>query len=383
MAYVQHCLKIMRLVGVVLITLTGIFSAQAQSSPLCDEPTFRQKVMTAAFHQVGDKTILLLSGGFDPGAAARVKGKIRQKRYYSEVWMCSPGGRVDQGMEIGRTLSAERATVRVPNGFRCVSSCTISFLGGFVRIIEPDAQYIVHASSAYLSLDINGRLILDCKHSSTRQLCETFLKDIGQEETAHCSSMAALQDPKSTCFLFDPNRRFKSKTDIAFSMRYITRLPAYESILKLIVEDVTRGQVRRTSELLQYYQEMLLSGRKNYIKRASYDAITRNFRPVALYDSQNYGRDARLLSDDIFTMKASKTIFDRASIWQQILTDAELNVKRQIVDHIKASSVNLGPAGGDAVRILDAMLICQIQTLCRLKQDEAKALGIHNVHDAQ
>ena len=383
MAYVQHCLKIMRLVGVILITLTGIFSAQAQSLSLCDDAAFGQESMTAAFHQVGGKTILLLSGGFDSGAAARVKGKIRQKRSYSEVWMCSPGGRVSQGMEIGRALSAERATVRVPNGFRCVSSCTISFLGGFVRIIEPDAQYIVHASSVYRSLNKDGFLILDCERPSTRQLCETFLKDIGQEETAHCSSMAALENPKSTCLLFDPNRRFKSKTDIAFSMRYITRLPTYESVLKLIVEDVTLGQVSSTSELLQYYQEMLLSGRKNYIKHASYNAITRKFRPVGLYDRQNYGRDARLLSDDIFTMEASKTTYDRASIWQQILTDAELNVKRQVVDHIKASNINLGPAGGDAVRILDAMLICQIQTLCRLKQDEAKALGIHNVHDAQ
>ena len=195
--------------------------------------------------------------------------------------------------------------------------------------------------------------------------------------------MAELKDPKSTCLFLDPNRRSVRKTNIAFSMRYITRLPAYESILKLIVEDVTRRQVGSTSELLQYYQEMLLSGRKNYIKRASYDALTRNFKPVALYDRQNYSRDARLLSDDIFAMKASKTTYDRASLWQQILTDAELNVKRQIADHIKASDINLGPAGGDANRILDDMLICQIQTLCRLKQDEAKALGIHNVHDAQ
>ena len=95
--------------------------AQAQGQGLCDDDAYYADDMSGVIIDRHGKSILYLFGGFGENAANNVRNQIRRTRDYDEVWMCSSGGFVNQGMAIGRQLNAVKATVRVPRGFRCVS----------------------------------------------------------------------------------------------------------------------------------------------------------------------------------------------------------------------------------------------------------------------
>jgi hypothetical protein len=77
--------------------------------------------------------------------AARLQQVISRK--YEEVWLVSLGGNLDEGVKVGEVLRAAQATVRVPAGYRCVSACTVAFLGGAFRTVDDGASYEVHAAS--------------------------------------------------------------------------------------------------------------------------------------------------------------------------------------------------------------------------------------------
>jgi hypothetical protein len=88
--------------------------------------------------------ILVVAGGIDTGDADRLRSYLRQAGPIDEVWLDSPGGIASEGPEIGKVLRAARLAVRVPAGFECISSCTLAFLGGIVRRVDPGGAYGVH-----------------------------------------------------------------------------------------------------------------------------------------------------------------------------------------------------------------------------------------------
>jgi len=92
---------------------------------------------------------------FFKGDADRLTRELTGKSY-DEIWLASSGGNLDEGIGIGEVLRRFQATVRVPPGYRCVSSCTVAFLGGVFRYLDEDASYEVHAASRFLSEDVDG-----------------------------------------------------------------------------------------------------------------------------------------------------------------------------------------------------------------------------------
>ena len=95
----------------------------------------------------------------DPAVLSRL---LRNNRI-DEVWLFSGGGDLDAGIEVGRILRRERMQVRVPNHLtirtarecgeievRCVSSCTVAFMGGAFRYLDEGATYEVHSASIVL-----------------------------------------------------------------------------------------------------------------------------------------------------------------------------------------------------------------------------------------
>lgn len=113
------------------------------------------------------RTVLWLSGGVNGKWVPDGRGDYRrvasssavvipeiQRGRYDEVWLNSNGGIVDEGLAIGRALRKAHAVVRVirhPEVF-CISACTIIAMGGYNRIIDDGADFIVHAASVYLNL---------------------------------------------------------------------------------------------------------------------------------------------------------------------------------------------------------------------------------------
>lgn len=86
---------------------------------------------------------------FSQGDAVFLR-KILKSNNYAEIWLNSGGGNLLEGVEIGRILREKKQFVRVANGMYCVSACTVAFLGGMLRTIDPGARYEVHAYSGVL-----------------------------------------------------------------------------------------------------------------------------------------------------------------------------------------------------------------------------------------
>jgi hypothetical protein len=93
---------------------------------------------------------------FSAGDSAKLARELMARRY-DEVWLASGGGNLDEGVGVGEVLRRFQATVRVPPGQSCVSSCTVAFLGGVFRYIDDGATYEVHAASRFLEADPDGR----------------------------------------------------------------------------------------------------------------------------------------------------------------------------------------------------------------------------------
>ena len=105
-----------------------------------------------------------------------VLGQILSRSRFEEVWLFSGGGNLDEGIKVGRLLRRHSATVRVPNVARvrsiiawpkptmqvfCVSSCTVAFMGGLFRYVDPDATYQVHSASSVTQLSKELSTFLD------------------------------------------------------------------------------------------------------------------------------------------------------------------------------------------------------------------------------
>ncbi|MCB1896176.1 MAG: hypothetical protein H6945_14305 [Zoogloeaceae bacterium] len=104
-----------------------------------------------------------------PGDAAMLERYLQSGRF-SEIWLDSGGGNLMEGMRIGRVLRRYKTFVRVPRGARCVSSCTVAFLGGVIRTVDAGATYEVHSYSAVLHglKDHDRRLLIGDTENALR-----------------------------------------------------------------------------------------------------------------------------------------------------------------------------------------------------------------------
>ncbi len=360
--------------------------------------------MAANYFAYKGKRLLVLAGSIEEDSGKVVSSFVRNRKAYDEVWMCSPGGAVVGGKDIGKALNRARATVRTPIGFSCVSACTIAFMGGYVRIIDRGADFTIHASSRFSGFgfdEIKEGEIAQIRispflydfYGSKRQtnckgldrLCLAIRSEIQSMGLSkyECSDLKALFDHydsyeqlfKSYCAYFDDKKNF------AYNRTALVLGSTNPTLVSMISLFVLKSNVMSELRLLQYYQQMLLDGRKDQIRQPVYNQINLNFNPTNIYDNSPSHVYARDLAIDMQTFKTASTWSKNFAVWQVILTDGELSLKDQIVDYIRTNNIDLGAAGKDALKIYDAMRTCQIQSLCRLERHTAEALGYHNLYD--
>jgi hypothetical protein len=77
---------------------------------------------------------------------------LLQRKSYSRIFLFSGGGDLDEGVKLGKILRRYSQYVVVPKGASCVSACTVAFLGGVLREVQPGGSYEVHAYSSVLHL---------------------------------------------------------------------------------------------------------------------------------------------------------------------------------------------------------------------------------------
>lgn len=90
--------------------------------------------------------ILIAAGVIGPNEGARLAQALDAHRP-EEVWLHSPGGNARAGPAMGRELRRRHLLVRVPQNAVCFSSCSLAFLGGEVRLVDPGGFYGVHVFS--------------------------------------------------------------------------------------------------------------------------------------------------------------------------------------------------------------------------------------------
>jgi hypothetical protein len=147
-----------------------------------------------------------------PGDAAVLNAMVldaRQRgRPYDEVWLYSGGGHLDAGIELGRVLRRHGMTVRVPRGARCVSSCTVAFMGGLFRFVDEGATYEVHAGS-WVSQALGSRNEALIARGDFAQIAEFYRVDA--RKTA-CQLLTHFQNT----LIIPLNERPRAEDDAAF-----------------------------------------------------------------------------------------------------------------------------------------------------------------------
>jgi hypothetical protein len=109
---------------------------------------FEPYVHVVALKLKNGRTQLVMWGEIKSGDATRFRDAMDQvPRPISELLILgSPGGVLEEGLQIGRVVHQNKIAVRVPanTGGKCISACNFVFLGGLIRTIDVGGQYIVH-----------------------------------------------------------------------------------------------------------------------------------------------------------------------------------------------------------------------------------------------
>lgn len=93
---------------------------------------------------VGKRRVLFAWGHIDSGDSVRFQAAIRQAKPIEEVIFFSGGGVLEEGLQIGRVIRAEKLGTRIRRGMSCISACNFMFIGGIVRSIDPGGVFGVH-----------------------------------------------------------------------------------------------------------------------------------------------------------------------------------------------------------------------------------------------
>lgn len=389
-------MRILSLLVLMILFITGPLSATAEA-PICDSYKRGKQPMQASKHEYQGKQILLLAGEFLETSGRDVGSHISNSNSYHEVWMCSNGGSVKGGMDVGYALSNAKATVRTPTDYHCVSACTIAAMGGYARIIDNGGHFVIHASSRVMTFGyeeteaangVTGKkygilTFIECDRPANMQLCtkiRSYFQKVGFSNFA-CPDQSQLKKLDTQCAYFDTKGKNYDRDIIALNTLSTLQLSYNADLIASIVSHEMNLHTESELDALAYYQAMLLDNQTSGIATTSYDRIIANFSPYNIYDRSSPKMHARLMSADMQALEQAQGLDQIFAIWQAILTDAELSLKEQVSRHIRSNSIDLGDAGEEALNIYDAKRTCQIQSSCELERHTAEALGFHNMYD--
>jgi hypothetical protein len=92
----------------------------------------------------GRRNVLFAWGQIDSGDSGRFDAAIQLAKPIDEIVLFSPGGDLEEGLQIGRIIRREKLSTRVPRGAMCASACNFMFMGGVVRSVDLGAEFVVH-----------------------------------------------------------------------------------------------------------------------------------------------------------------------------------------------------------------------------------------------
>lgn len=117
----------------------ALATSAVATCPTLAEGQFRDEDLLARVDYIAGKKVLILDGGVDDLAAARVDAALRAHRSVDEVWFNSPGGNAHQRTTIRQALRRWGVSARIPSEFWCISACNFAFVGAPIRQNDPGA----------------------------------------------------------------------------------------------------------------------------------------------------------------------------------------------------------------------------------------------------
>jgi hypothetical protein len=278
------------LLAMILALPWSLASADAPTVPpplLTDLPervnVFEPYTHVVALKLKNGRTQLIMWGEIKSGDATRFRDAMDQvSRPISELLIIgSPGGVLEEGLQIGRIIHQNKLAVRVPSNHggnlgKCVSACNFVFLGGLIRTIDVGGQYIVHV----FHLDAANDLLNDIAVAADG----TDIPSPTEQKTATSRStldtLGKITAPKHLAnFGCDLNRIYtenfdrqvqveeimaetgKSEEEVDLSKDTITMPRRFAQLRALTIESLCLEQnaVQQTAEIAEYLLEMRLS----------------------------------------------------------------------------------------------------------------------------
>ena len=359
-------ISLRRIVAVAFLAIaTMLFVQEAWAAPQCTREDRRQP-LNARLEKNGTNTVLVIRGAFKPDSFDKVWRAVQAKQTYSEVWLCSPGGDVDAGMKLGRYFASLRSKVRVPAGFSCASSCTNAILGGYLRTIDNNSSFIIHSSSGVMEITDFTALVIICDGSLPYTVCSNLTSALNSSGMTECDPPDQIRGPSSCVYGIYSNGVGVSAVD------FVSSLPN-QAVFSQVLNAWSEQKKVSALELVEYYQEMLNDGKVGNLNRYEYGRLKKNLNLQMPYGSGGY----RDISADYARLSAANKDA-RIVVWQEILTQIELQTQRNLIAKVRPQADQLGRGGGAAINILEATISCRIQNSCYLERHQAAALGYHN-----
>jgi hypothetical protein len=355
----------------VLVFLAWSFTAQAQGRISCNNADLNQN-LTATFEQQGATRVLALKGGIVDGSSKVVERALYSGRPFDQIWLCSGGGLVWEGQEIGKLFSRTKAWVRVPAGFVCASSCTIMTLGGYLRTIDEGASFVVHASSGVLEIGAERKFGGNCDESPIASACWEVASSLRASPLQECKEVPEFTDLSHPCVYIVAGEPPRPSVYMIKAANFMKAAPD-RNVLAAFAKFQLEDSVTSTIDLLKYYQRMLNDGNEYAVNTAAYSTAQQERAGIAdIYES-----GVRNISQDLASIAAAAPD-QRAVIWQELITQIELYGRRGVYASLEPRSAGLGRGGKAALKLLDAMTRCRIQSACFLDTNTVAELGYSN-----
>lgn len=131
------------------------FDPDAPAQPAGPAVTSNQEALRQPLQiKLGSGGALNVTGTIDIGSAERFRTELEAVReYVKTVALDSPGGSVNDALEMGRLIREGGFATSVASGALCASSCPLIFAGGTERLATETSAIGVHQIYANISAD--------------------------------------------------------------------------------------------------------------------------------------------------------------------------------------------------------------------------------------
>jgi len=150
--------------------------------------------------------VLVAEGSIDPGAAMRLANEIEARgEYVKSISLNSPGGALDDAMEMGRLIRERGVATVVADGALCASSCPLVLAGGLTRTVGSQAAIGVHQFYAATKADARpAQAMADAQMTTAR--ISRYLTDMDIDPAIW---LHALDTPPQALYYFLPQELAK------------------------------------------------------------------------------------------------------------------------------------------------------------------------------